>query len=106
MAKRSPLDDPGTSAHAWARYRRLMKGMAIFTLAVLVVTLGMFYWYNGVVSVHFFVAITLGIGFMMMLTGALMGLVFLSSGTGHDESVSDLTDESQPPRRSGDGRSR
>ena len=29
----------------------------------------------------------------MMLTAALMGLVFLSSGTGHDESVSDLTED-------------
>jgi hypothetical protein len=28
-----------------------------------------------------------------MLTAALMGLVFLSSGTGHDESVSDLINE-------------
>ena len=29
----------------------------------------------------------------MLLTGALMGLVFLSSGTGHDESVADLMDD-------------
>jgi hypothetical protein len=94
MAKRSPLDDAGTSAHAWARYRRLMKGMAALTCTVLVVTLGLFYWYNnGVVSVHFFIATALGIGVMMMLTAALMGLVFLSSGTGHDESVSNLTDD-------------
>jgi len=28
-----------------------------------------------------------------MLTAALMGLVFLSSGTGHDEAVSDLDDD-------------
>ena len=101
MAKRSPLDDPTTSAHAWARYRRLMKGMGALTLTVLVVTLGAFYWINGVVSVHFFIATALGIGFMMMLTAGLMGLVFLSSGTGHDQSVSDLTDD-----QAGDGRNR
>jgi len=71
-----------------------MKGMAALTCTVLVVTLGLFYWYNnGVVSIHFFVATALGIGVMMMLTAALMGLVFLSSGTGHDESVSNLTDD-------------
>ena len=29
----------------------------------------------------------LGVGFTMLLTSALMGLVFLSSGTGHDESI-------------------
>ena len=101
MAKRSPLDDPRTSAHAWARYKRLMKWMAAFTLTVVALTLGVFYWANGDVSVHFFIATALGIGFMMMLTAGLMGLVFLSSGTGHDESVSDLTED-----QAGDGRSR
>ena len=101
MAKRSPLDDSRISAHAWARYKRLMKGMAALTTTVVVLTLGAFYWQNGVVSVHFFIATALGIGVMMMLTAALMGLVFLSSGTGHDEAVSDLTDD-----QAGDGRSR
>ena len=101
MAKRSPLDDARTSAHAWARYKRLMKGMAALTVAVLIATLGTFYWLAGGVSVHFFIATALGIGFMMMLTAALMGLLFLSSGTGHDESVSDLTGD-----QDSDGRSR
>ena len=39
------------------------------------------------VSIHFYIAVGLGIGVMMLLTGALMGLVFLSNGTGHDEVV-------------------
>jgi hypothetical protein len=102
MTRRSPLDDPRTSAHAWARYKRLMKGMGAFTLAIVVGTLGTLYWYHGLISVHFYIATALGIGFAVMLTAALMGLVFLSSGTGHDESVSDRDDEDQ----SGDGRSR
>ena len=105
MAKRSPLDDPGTSAHAWARYKRLMKWMTAFTLTVVVATLGAFYWYSGGVSIHFFIATALGIGFMMMLTAALMGLVFLSSGTGHDESVSDSTADHSAGNGSG-GRNR
>ncbi len=82
-----------------------MKWMATFTAAVVVLTLGLFYWQSGVVSIHFFIATALGIGFAMLLMSALMGLVFLSSGTGHDESVSDLEDD-QPSERSGDGRSR
>ena len=100
MVSRSPLDDPRTAAHAWARYKRLMKWMAAFTLAVVLIMLGVFYWQNGMVSIHFFIASALGVGFAVMLMAALMGLVFLSSGTGHDESVSDLED--QDP----DGRSR
>ena len=102
MVKRSPLDDPRISAHAWMRYKRLMKGMAAFTLVVVAVALGGFYWINGLVSVHFFIATALGIGVAMMLTAALMGLVFLSSGTGHDEAVSDRDDGDQP----GSGRNR
>jgi hypothetical protein len=101
MAKRSPLDDSRISAHAWARYKRLMKGMAALTLGVVALTLALFFWFGGDVSIHFFIATALGIGVMMMLTAALMGLVFLSSGTGHDESVSDLTDD-----QSGGGRKR
>ena len=93
MVKRSPLDDPATSAHAWARYKRLMKWMVAFTLAIVLLALGFFYWQNGLVSIHFFIATALGIGAAVLLMSALMGLVFLSSGTGHDESVSDLDDE-------------
>jgi hypothetical protein len=48
-----------------------------------------------VVSPHFFIATALGVGFATMLMSALMGLVFLSSGTGHDESVADPGDEDQ-----------
>jgi hypothetical protein len=89
MARNSPLDDPGTSAHAWARYRRLMKWMGGFTLTVIVIALGTFYWFQGFVSIHFYIATALGIGFAVMLMAALMGLVFMSSGTGHDESIGD-----------------
>ena len=35
MPRRSPLDDPTTAAHAWARYKRLMKAMAAFAFVVL-----------------------------------------------------------------------
>ncbi|MBO9517874.1 MAG: hypothetical protein J7493_07385 [Porphyrobacter sp.] len=89
MTKRSPLDDPGTSAHAWARYKRLMKWMFAFTLVVVVVALGWVYLTSGMPSIHLFIATALGVGLAVLLMSALMGLVFLSSGTGHDESVSD-----------------
>ena len=70
----------------------------MITLAVVVLTLGLFYWYNGLVAVHFFIATALGIGCAVMLTAALMGLVFLSSGTGHDESVADLDPDQEDGR--------
>ena len=98
MPNRSPLDDPRNRAHAWARYKRLMKGMTLFTLGVVAVVLIAFWWLSGGIPIHFFIATALGIGLMMLLTSALMGLVFLSSGTGHDESVSDATDQSRDGR--------
>jgi hypothetical protein len=102
MTRRSPLDDPTTSAHAWARYKRLMGWMFGFTTVVVIAALALMYAQNGMVSVHFFIATALGIGFAMLLMSALMGLVFLSSGTGHDESVSDFDeagDQSSEERR-------
>jgi len=91
--RRSPLDQPDNSAHAWAHYRRLMLWMAIFTLVVLAISLGVLYEMGALVSIHFVIATVLGIGFAMMLMAALMGLVFLSSGTGHDESIADPLNE-------------
>lgn len=95
MARRSPLDDPHNAAHAWRRYRRLMGWMFGMTTVVVVVALSVLYWQVGMVSVHFFIATALGITFAMLLMSALMGLVFLSSGTGHDEAVSDLEEDDQ-----------
>lgn len=93
---RSPLDDPGTAAHAWARYRRLMRFMFFVTVGVVILAMALLYKNNGFVSIHFYIATALGIGFAMLLMSALMGLVFLSSGTGHDESIVDpLEDEEE-----------
>jgi uncharacterized membrane protein YbhN (UPF0104 family) len=91
--RRSPLDDQTTSAHAWARYRRILLGMAAFTVLVLIVALVALYLSGALVSIHFVIATVLGVSITMMLMAALMGLVFLSSGTGHDESVADLTND-------------
>ncbi len=54
------------------------------TVAVLLLwwSLGEFYWVASL-------AAWCGSFFTIMLTAALMGLVFLSSGSGHDEQVDD-----------------
>jgi hypothetical protein len=89
MIPRSPLDDPAVAAFAWARFRRLMWLMLSVTIAMVIGACVMLYRENGFVSVHFYIATALGIGFMMLLTSALMGLVFLSHGTGHDDAIID-----------------
>ncbi len=94
MVGRSPLDDPETAAFAWARYRRLMRFMLGVTVGVVIIALALLYKFNGAVSVHFYIAVALGVGFSMLLTSALMGLVFLSNGTGHDATVDNRMPES------------
>ena len=71
-----------------------MKLMAGITVIVVAVCLVLLWRQQALVSIHFYIATGLGIGAAMMLMAALMGLVFLSSGTGHDASIADpLEDE-------------
>ncbi|MEP2236340.1 MAG: hypothetical protein ABJM58_11400 [Alteripontixanthobacter sp.] len=93
MARKSPLDDPQTASFAWARYRRIMRFMLLATIGVVAIALALLYDGESEVSLHYYIAAALGIGFTMLLTSALMGLVFLSNGTGHDESVDNRLDK-------------
>jgi hypothetical protein len=102
MPRRSPLDDPAIAAHAWTRFKRLMQWMFGGTVLIVLAFMVLLYARDEAVSIHFYIATALGVGFATMLTAALMGLVFLSSGTGHDESVGDA----QRDQTRGDGRKR
>ena len=64
-----------------------MRLMATVTGICIVVALGVLFAIHGWASIHLYIATAVGIGFSMMLMAALMGLVFLSNGTGHDEAV-------------------
>jgi uncharacterized membrane protein len=103
MTRHSPLDDPKIAAHAWARFKRLMRWMFGVTLLMVLAFMALLWTRDEPVSIHFYIATALGVGFATMLMAALMGLVFLSSGTGHDESVAD-GDRDQAS--DGDGRKR
>lgn len=87
MARKSPLDDPEKAAHAWGRFRRMMRTMFLFTVMLVALAMAALYKSGSAISVHFYIAVALGLGLTMLLTAALMGLVFLSAGTGHDDSV-------------------
>lgn len=95
MAKKSPLDDPENALHAWARYKRIMRFMLLVTIGVVALAVAILWSSEESVSIHFYIAVALGVGFTMLLTSALMGLVFLSSGTGHDEAVSDAREDDE-----------
>jgi hypothetical protein len=91
MPDRKPgLDDPEYAAFAWARFRRIMSWM---TLAAVLCVAGALGWLDheyGPLSIMAVVATVFGVGGSIMLAAALMGLIFLSSGTGHDEAVDDI----------------
>lgn len=89
----SALDDPDRAAYAWARYRRLMWWMALFSLTCVVVAFAFLYAQFGPLSIHLYLATAAGIAVSVMLAAALMGLVFLSNGTGHDEAIVDPTSD-------------
>ena len=93
MSGRSPLEDPENAAHAWARYRRLMRLMLGITVGTVIIAMAIIYNRHEEVSAHFFIATALGIGFSMLLMSALMGLVFLSNCTGHDDAVDNSLDD-------------
>ena len=81
------LDDPEQAAFAWARYRRLMMWMGLSALlAAIASVIGLEYFYGPLSWVAVLAAIG-GIGGSVLMASALMGLVFLSSGTGHDDKV-------------------
>ncbi|MFC0589826.1 hypothetical protein ACFFF7_10410 [Novosphingobium aquiterrae] len=86
----SPLDDADKAHFAWTRFRRMMRWWALVSALIAAAVIGWFWQQFGLVSIHFYIAAALGIGFMVMMTGALMSLLFLSSGTGHDEAVRDF----------------
>ena len=86
----SALDDPEYAAFAWRRYKRLMLWMA---LASLLATAGCVYGLSliiGHIPIHMLIATSAGVFASVMLAAALMGLVFLSAGSGHDDSVKDF----------------
>ena len=91
---RHDLDDPRYAAFAWARFRRLLKYMALVTALTAIVAVLVLWWWMGRMYVHVAIATVLGVFLTMMLASALMGLMFLSSGSGHDERIEDrLKDE-------------
>lgn len=90
MADRKPdLDDPDYAKFAWARYRRLMRWMALVALVAVIGSLAGLWIATGPIPIHMMIATIAGVGASVLLAAALMGLVFLSSGSGHDERIED-----------------
>jgi hypothetical protein len=87
------LSDPDYARFAWARYRRLMAWMALAAVLSVIAAIAYLHAVHGPIPIHMLIATILGIGLSVMLGAGLMGLVFLSSGTGHDERIQDHSED-------------
>jgi hypothetical protein len=83
------LDDPEYAAFAWGRFRRILGWMALASLFTAGLAELALYWSMGELQIVTAIATFFGVFLTMMLAAALMGLMFLSSGTGHDAQVED-----------------
>jgi hypothetical protein len=75
----------------WRRFRRLMAFM--FGIASIAIAGALWTLRRDGVVLHwqFVLALGLGIGASLLLAGVLMGLVFVSANSGHDDAVIDPT---------------
>jgi len=89
------LDDPDYARFAWARFRRIMGWMTLASALATFVGLEALRLAVGPMPLLATVFSGGGIFFTVLLAATLMGLVFLSSGSGHDDKIED-------PTRSGD----
>ncbi len=87
--ERSNLDDPKYAAFAWDRYWRLMRWMVLASAIAAVASLYILYRMTGPLPIPMIIATGVGVFASVTLAAGLMGLVFLSNGSGHDDSVSD-----------------
>lgn len=74
----------GRAAGEWQRYRALMKWMVL--AAAIAVGLALLYlsWFEEL-RLHMVIATIAGVGLTVLVGTGLMGLVFLSSRSGHDD---------------------
>ena len=84
------LSDPAYAAFAWHRFRRILGWMAMVAAVFIVAAILVLQHIYGPMGWVAILAVIGGAGGSIMLAAVLMGLVFLSSGTGHDEAVEKL----------------
>ena len=75
-------------ALAWARYKKMMKWMALASAVAAALAVAWLKATSAAMPWQMVVATVAGVGLSVLLGTALMGLVFLSDRTGHDEAAS------------------
>jgi hypothetical protein len=93
MTETSALDDPASARFAWARFKKILWVIALLSLFLGLGVAGFLWWLRGPLPWFFLGMTVAGVWGTVMMAAFLMGLMFLSSGTGHDSSVDDPVSE-------------
>jgi hypothetical protein len=87
MPRHDPVPPREQTALAWMRYKRLMRWMALAAFVAVLLALIYLKSSGGPVPIHMVIATIAGVGFSVLLGTALMGLVYFSNQSGHDDQV-------------------
>jgi hypothetical protein len=90
MPRPDPLPRKGKpdyerAAAAWARYWKIMRWMALAAIVTVLLSLIYLKSFGDPVSMQMVIATVAGVGLTMLVGTGLMGLVFLSNRSGHDD---------------------
>ena len=81
----APPPDREREALAWARYKQMMKWMALAAVVTVLLALIWLKSFGQPLPVHMTIATILGVGLSVLVGTGLMGLIFLSNRSGADE---------------------
>lgn len=79
-------------AKAVANFRRLMRWMVVFTIVLIAGALFSFRLFGTPVTGAMVVSTIAGVGLSMLVGTGLMGLIFMSANSGHDDEAADHRD--------------
>lgn len=82
-----PQGQGSPAISAWVPFKRLMAIASGLAFAAVVAAAAWLQWTGAPPRWELYLAVSVGVAGTVLLTGALMGLVFVSSRSGHDESV-------------------
>ena len=85
MPQQDPV--PGPRLSLFVRFRRIMRWMALFAIAVAALAVAIVARGDTGFHIHMLIATALGVGLTVLLATALMTLAFLSSKSGHDDAA-------------------
>lgn len=73
------------AAVAWERYKLMMRRMVMVAIATAALSI-VYLWLTGApMRLHMVIAVFAGVALTVLVGTGLMGLVFLSNRTGHDD---------------------